>query len=250
MDELADRMLIVESRLNAQGDQIRNDQRVVEIETAERIAARLQRWGRMLRVWVGLPIAFVMIGLAFFVGKSFVDLADLAATSRRAIEGVLQKAHSEADDAKRNADHALHESAQLEEGIKQLQSSLSVSQAKLSQQSDQVQQLKQNIEAVRSEKNAASLIDIYPGLFGQHVVGTRTGYIDVSRKKPTDIYLTLAVGGPKHVHSSNSTSCGKCNYLTSARRNYRIRGWREYVGNFGKVEPRRGLNGRGQLRDG
>jgi hypothetical protein len=57
-----------------------------------------------------------------------------------------------------------------------------------------VQQLKQNIEAVRSEKNAASLIDIYPGLFGQHVVGTRTGYIDVSRKKPTDIYLTLAVG--------------------------------------------------------
>jgi hypothetical protein len=57
-----------------------------------------------------------------------------------------------------------------------------------------VQQLKQNIEAVRSEKNAASLIDIYPGLFGQHVVGTRTGCIDVSRKKPTDIYLTLAVG--------------------------------------------------------
>ena len=86
VDELADRMFIVESRLNAQGDQIRNDQRVVEIETAERIAARLQRWGRMLRVWVGLPIAFVMIGLAFFVGKSFVDLADLAATSRRAIE--------------------------------------------------------------------------------------------------------------------------------------------------------------------
>ncbi len=53
--------------------------------------------------------------------------------------------------------------------------------------------MRQTIEAVRSEKNAASLIDIYPGLFGEHVVGTRTGYIDVSRKRPDDIFLTLVV---------------------------------------------------------
>jgi len=124
VEELADRMLIIESRINAVSDLMRNDQRVVEIETTERIAARLQRWGKMLGVFVGLPIAATLIGLAFLAGKSFINLADLAASSRQAIGGVLQKARSEAEDAKQNADHARRESAQLEQGVKQLQSEL------------------------------------------------------------------------------------------------------------------------------
>ena len=79
------------------------DQRFVEIDTTERVVKRLMTWAKAFAFFVGIPLAIILLGIAFYAGKSFKDLHDIAGSARESIQPLLDKARSDSDAAKLTA---------------------------------------------------------------------------------------------------------------------------------------------------
>jgi hypothetical protein len=225
LHDLAQRLATLEAHLNKHSQSLASEQRVVELETSQRILDDLQKRARRFLFFAGIPFTLLLLWLAFVGVRSVDSLAHLAASSRGAVQPVLDKARSEAKNASTMAVQALRTSrevndtiasthasvsrlkhvveettmqaGQLETAVKQSQSEVSVLQSRVVQQSNQVQQLEQRNEAVRVDENTSAVSALYPGVFGTDVVEARNGFVlEMKRKKPQDTYLVLALAAP------------------------------------------------------
>ena len=84
-------------------DQLK-DQKVVEIEITQAIAARLSDWAKLFGFFVGIPLAVFAIVLGFLGFKTFSDFASVVDKAQRDVTGSLQQAQREADTLRTEAD--------------------------------------------------------------------------------------------------------------------------------------------------
>lgn len=197
----------LESRLDAQTKLIAQDQRVVEVETAERIEKRLQERLKTFLYWGGIPIGIVVLVLGAVLSVVYVitgskienlhDLADQAESRSVELGKQIDSAKSKVAELQISVAPRVEAVQQLERAIKQSQSEVSELQARIAQQSHAVQQLRQQYEVAVTNKNSADVTQIYPVLGGSRVVkGNGIPFIDGKNKKPQDVYLTLLLSIP------------------------------------------------------
>jgi hypothetical protein len=77
------------------------DQKTIELETSIAIASRVSEWAKLFGIYAGIPLAILVLTLAFLGIKSFTDLSASIETRRKDISNSL-------DDARNQAKH-LHD---------------------------------------------------------------------------------------------------------------------------------------------
>src|SRR5215469_9852350 len=68
------------------------DQKVIEIETSIAIASRVSEWAKLFGIYAGIPLAILILTLAFLGIKSFTDLSASIENRRKDILAVSQQA--------------------------------------------------------------------------------------------------------------------------------------------------------------
>ena len=196
------------------------EQRFLEVETTEKIVARLVKWAKMFGFFAAAPILLALVGFTLYVGKGLKDLNDLAGSVRGSIAPVIEKARFDANEAKAIATDAVKSAAAMKSDvasakgslselgkaiadrnqdvqtlnsqIRSSQSQLSALQTNVAQSASKVERIAEQVQKANTEKNEASVRDAYP-IFGNRVAGWRDGWIDPAKKKPQEVYVALVV---------------------------------------------------------
>jgi len=218
LENLHRRLANLERGLDSGSQAKATEQKVLELETAEKVVARLMTWAKLFAFVVGIPILVVLVSLGVFVGKKIKDVNDVATTARESLTPILNKARADADRAQTIATNALQtsndinrtvqqtreglsllrtevanratEAERLREEIKRSQSELAGVTAAVASQSKEIGRLTQQVQAVAAEKNIARIREVYP-IFGKRVAGSRDGWIDISQKPPHVTYINF-----------------------------------------------------------
>jgi cell division septum initiation protein DivIVA len=197
------------------------EQRFLEVDTTERVANRLMNWGKLFGFFVLIPISVLLLALSLLVGKELKDLHDVAETTRKSIEPILQAARNEAESAKATATGALQTSQEVKstaESAKQQLSGLKTEITKreaevrgldgevqkskaqlqaldtaLKNQSTRVDAVAQQVKTLTKEKNVQDVRRAYPIYGERHVVADEYGRIDLSKKTAQGVYIFLAL---------------------------------------------------------
>jgi cell division protein ZapA (FtsZ GTPase activity inhibitor) len=138
--------LLVDSQVREYVQEHLKDQNVIEIETTERIAARLLKWAKL---YYAFPAAALVIILALF---GISDYSDFHKTIRRATDELrpkLEQAISESDAAHNKA---LEAEAKSDEAVK----SIGGATAKMNAQLSSAQQLSNRVSGLESQ-NASQI---------------------------------------------------------------------------------------------
>src|SRR5258708_30888724 len=101
------------------------EQRFLDIDTTEKIVTRLMSWARLFALFIGIPLAAILVILVLYAGKGFKDLHDMAATARDSLRPLLEKVRSDAEPAKRRASDALRSSSEVSREVASTKQSVS-----------------------------------------------------------------------------------------------------------------------------
>lgn len=184
------------------------DQRFLEVDTTEKVVARLMNWATLFAFFIGIPVAIILVGLAIYAGKGFKDLHQVAATARDSIKPVLEKARSDAEIAKRIAADALQDStavrrmvASMKEGLSELRTEFADRSRQAQRANEQIKESQSQVAALRAMamKSSSEIARLNRQLQtvsnGERVAGWRDGSIDPAQKKPQDVYIALIPEG-------------------------------------------------------
>src|SRR5258708_26701159 len=72
------------------------DQKAIEMETSIAIASRVSEWAKLFGIYAGIPLAILVLTLAFLGIKSFTDLSASIETRRKDISNSLDEARNQA----------------------------------------------------------------------------------------------------------------------------------------------------------
>ncbi len=189
LHEVIERLITVEARLKEHQRKIELDQRVVELETVERIEARAWQTFRNRILPIPILMTILWIVVAVITGRSFGSLKEAAAEARISLNKTIANFRSEAKMIGVQIDSMKPTLKQLQQDVEQLGASLHQAQS-------QVETLQQKYEVVRGEKTAEAYKKIYP-IFGERVVGNAETYISCRQKKANDIYLEIMLSEPQ-----------------------------------------------------
>jgi uncharacterized phage infection (PIP) family protein YhgE len=203
------------------------DQKYLETDTTEHIAARLILWAKWFAACVGIPLALMAmlltlaaVLLGIYLHKNISDARDLSETIHGTIQRSVDSARSQADTANNKANEAVHKATEIggtldsikgklntlndsidqsRSRVEKLDGDISKSRSKVDtlddnilQNNKKVQQYSQKVTAVMQDRNAVSIGHAYPS-FGEHTVVGSNGGMDVRSKKPDDIYIDVLI---------------------------------------------------------
>jgi hypothetical protein len=212
---LGERLSAVESLLasNSKSSESK-EQKYLELETSERIVARVMKWAKMFAYLVGIPVAVAIIVLGLFVGKGELDLRSFVNDAKKEASGILQEAKDDSSEAKRSASDALNTAQQVNHEIhdtktkigdlktqvdvqlsevQKLASQLTAEQNQLEAQSRTLQHTSQQMGAITTAKSLSDVRGTYP-IFGKHIARAQTGaFLDPSLKTSGTKWLALDV---------------------------------------------------------
>jgi hypothetical protein len=215
----------VSARLRTVEDQLDASRRAIspqnlEIETAERIIARVETRTKQFLFFAGIPAAIAALALTIIWGRGAWTLSEFAARARDSVGLVLTQAQSVAAHANDTAHDALQTSKQVASQIEttrneittlkeevsrrsadvqRLNSELQDAQSKvdaLEKQvgtgSKQVQKMLAQVSTVQTAKTETDIETLYP-LYGRHVAQSRAGRIDPTTKPAGAVWVSVAL---------------------------------------------------------
>jgi len=100
-------------------------QEYLEVDTATKAMARVQKWTTMILFFAGIPAALLLLALAVIFGRGAVSLSSIAADAQGSVNSVLDRAKREASESENTAAGALQKTKQVDESIRSTQSSVS-----------------------------------------------------------------------------------------------------------------------------
>jgi hypothetical protein len=215
---LSSRVKSIEQELEASRHAISSQN--LEIETADRIIARVESSTKRFLFFAGIPAAIAALALAIIWGKGAWTLSNFAASARSSVGAVLAQAQTQAGQARDTAQGALQTAKQVESkiettrqqimtlktevdtssgNVQKLNGQLADAQSKLDAIKKQlgtgtqlVQQLTTQIQEVKTEKTQADIETYYP-IYGRHVARSAVGFMDPSKKLPGAVYVAIAL---------------------------------------------------------
>jgi hypothetical protein len=75
------------------------EQRFLEVDTAEKVVARVMTWAKAFGFFAGIPILIVVIILSILAGKSYKSFSDIIAQGKSSVENMLEKARADSGKA-------------------------------------------------------------------------------------------------------------------------------------------------------
>lgn len=227
---LGERLTSIEALLAANSKVAQtSEQKYLELQTSENIVKRVMGWTKLFVFWVGIPYAAILLLLGMIVGKGELDLRRVVTNAKESVNGVVQQARDEGLKANATAKDALNTSKQVSADIletkrrlgelkTQIESSsaqlqklgdqIKLAQAKLDSQSQQVQHLNRQVQAISTAKAVADIHSVFP-LYGQHVAQSQSdGLLDPTTKPAGVRYvdLNLSVSRPATDNSASIPS--------------------------------------------
>jgi len=188
------------------------EQKFLELDTSEKVVARITRWAKLFAFWVGIPFAAVLLLLGMIVGKGALDFREIVTNAKESVRSIVEQARGEASNAKKTAQDALttsrevaSETAETKRKIGELKSQVDGRSAEVQKlgdqikqawatienQSRQVQTLNQQVQALQSAKAAVDIGTVYPAFGEHHAKSISGGSIDPKKKPAGAIYVDL-----------------------------------------------------------
>ena len=196
---LSERLARIEQQLAASQNKV--SQQNLELETAANAMDRVKKWTTLFLYFAGIPVAISALVLALMFGKGTFDLHSIAADAKTSVNGVLERARTEALNAESTARGALDTSKQVDANIKATQQAISGLKNQVDARSADVQNLSaqldtsrqqldalatkaaaqeaqfahmtEQVKAVQTAKGVEDVQTIYP-IFGRHIAKTAT----------------------------------------------------------------------------
>ena len=158
----------VSARLRAVEDQLDASRRGIspqnlEIETTERIIARVETRTKRFLFFASIPAAIAALALTIIWGKGAWTLSDFAARARDSVGAVLAQAQSVAARANNTANEALQTSKQVESQIEATRQEITTLKKEIDGRSADVQRLNSELQDVQSKVEALEKLAVELG---------------------------------------------------------------------------------------
>src|SRR5580704_8866840 len=90
---VAARVARIEAQIAASSSNVAQ-QNYLELETAERVMARVKTWTTLILYFAGIPAALLLLALAVMFGKGTLDLYHIASSAKQSVNGILKEAQT------------------------------------------------------------------------------------------------------------------------------------------------------------
>src|SRR5690242_15576820 len=124
LHDVVERLVTIEGRLKEQQRKIELDQRVVELETVERIEQRAWQQLRNSILPIAISVTILLVVVAVITHKSFESLREAAAEARISLDKTIANFRSEAKMIGAQIDSMKPTLKQLQKEVEQLGASL------------------------------------------------------------------------------------------------------------------------------